>query len=54
MTQYGQKRDLFVISTVGQRGNEIDLQLTSFVKGVKTVKLLAHCETHGEWLEWLA
>lgn len=54
MTQYGQKRDLFVISTVSQRGNEIELQLTSFVKGVKTVKVLAHCETHGEWLEWLA
>ncbi|HYY25603.1 MAG TPA: DUF2332 domain-containing protein [Candidatus Udaeobacter sp.] len=54
LTQYGQKRDLFVISTVGQRGNEIDLQLTSFVQGVKTVKVLAHCETHGESLEWLA
>ena len=53
MAQYGQKRDMFVISTVGQRGNEIDLQLISFVKGVKTVKLLTHCETHGEWLEWL-
>lgn len=53
MTEYGQKRDLYVISTVGQRGNEIDLQLTSFVKGVKTVKVLARCETHGEWLEWL-
>jgi hypothetical protein len=54
VTKYGQKRDLFVISTVGQRRNKIDLQLTSFAKGVKTVKLLAHCETHGEWLEWVA
>jgi hypothetical protein len=54
LTQYGQKRDLVVISTVGQRGNEIDLQLNSFVNGVKTVKLLAHCEAHGEWLEWVA
>jgi hypothetical protein len=54
LTQYGQKRDLFVISTVSQRGKEIDLQLTSFVKGVKTVKLLARCESHGEWLEWVA
>ena len=54
VTKCGQKRDLFVISTIGQRGNEIDLQLTSFVKGRKTVKLLAHCETHGEWLEWVA
>jgi hypothetical protein len=54
LTQYGRKRDLFVITTVDQRGNETDLQLTSFVKGVKTVKLLAHCETHGEWLEWVA
>jgi hypothetical protein len=51
---YGQKRDVFVISTTGQQGNEIDLQLTSFVNGVKTVKLLAHCESHGEWLEWVA
>jgi hypothetical protein len=40
LTENGHKRDLFVISTVGQRGNEIDLQLTSFVNGVKTVKLL--------------
>jgi hypothetical protein len=54
LTQYGQKRDVFVISTTGQRGNEIDLQLTSFVKGTKTVKFLARCETHGEWLEWVA
>jgi hypothetical protein len=54
LTENGHKRDLFVISTVGQRGNEIDLQLTSFVNGVKTVKLLAHCESHGEWLDWVA
>jgi hypothetical protein len=54
LTRFGQKQDLFVISTVGQRGDEIELQLTSFVKGVKTVKLLARCETHGEWLKWLA
>jgi hypothetical protein len=54
LMQYGRNRDVFMISTTGQRDNEIDLQLTSFVKGIKTVKLLAHCETHGEWLEWLA
>lgn len=52
--EYGQQRDLFVISTAGQRGNEIDLELTSFVKGMKSVKLIARCDTHGEWLEWLA
>ena len=53
LAEYGAERDLFVISTAGQRGNEMDLRLTSFVKGVKTVELIARCETHGGWLEWL-
>ena len=50
---YGAKRDVFVISTKGHHGDRTGLELISFQNGVKTDRLLANCESHGEWLEWL-
>jgi len=52
---HGGIRDLFLVSTKGTGGHadQSALELVSYTNGVKTEKLLAYCENHGEWLEWL-
>ena len=52
-SQYGVKRDLFLVSTRPHSRIESQLRLVSFENGVKIERLLAHCQNHGEWVEWL-
>jgi hypothetical protein len=48
------KRDLFSVSMEWDTDSEIPLLgLAKFSRGVKTEKILARCQSHGEWLEWL-
>ncbi len=52
---HGAKRDLFLVSTSGKGGHadQSALELVSYTNGVRTEKLLANCENHGAWIEWL-
>jgi len=52
--QYGAKRDLFLLSTTGGRSIDSELKLASFIRGVRTERILARCHNHGRWMEWLA
>ena len=48
-------RNLFLVATTGNggHGDQSALELVSYTNGVRTETLLAHCENHGEWIEWL-
>ncbi|HZU67574.1 MAG TPA: DUF2332 family protein [Ktedonobacteraceae bacterium] len=53
MDAYGRKRDLYcvsidAISTEGPR-----LRLLAYENGAKIERLLAYCNGHATWLEWL-
>ena len=55
IAHHGGKRDLYLVATTGKGGlgDQSALELVSYTNGVRTEKLLAYCENHGEWLEWL-
>ena len=54
IAQHGARRDLWVLSTRrGARPVESTLGLVSYRNGVKSEALLANCENHGGWIEWL-
>lgn len=65
MIEAGLERDLYWLSSEyrssedqlhrAQVPNDISptLLLTSFVEGRRTDEVLARCQTHGQWLEWL-
>jgi hypothetical protein len=53
LAQQARRRDLYQIS-IEWLGREYPcLDLISFVNGVQSQARLAHCGSHGEWLEWL-
>jgi hypothetical protein len=54
LAKASQMRDLFHISFEWPKNSEAPLlSLASLVKGESTEKVLARCNAHGEWLEWL-
>jgi len=54
ITRHGKQRDLSVVSTRrGAREGESLLALVSYRNGVRSEAVLANCENHGKWLEWL-
>jgi len=55
IAHYGKKRDISLVSTKGKggHGDQSAIELVSYTNGVTIEKLLAYCENHGEWLEWL-
>ncbi len=55
IAHHGSERDLFLVSTSG-KGSHADqsaIELVSYIDGVRSEKLLANCENHGQWIEWL-
>lgn len=46
-------RDLYRISIEWLGQEHPQLECVAFESGVQTESLLAHCGSHGEWLEWL-
>lgn len=54
LDRYGAQCDLFCI-TIGARGGTYthQLDLLSFVSGMKTERTLALCDGHANWIEWL-
>lgn len=54
IAQHGAQRDLWVLSTRrGARPEESTLTLVSYRNGARSETLLANCENHGRWIEWL-
>ena len=54
IAEHGKRRDLSVVSTRrGAREGESLLALVSYRNGVTSEAVLANCENHGKWLEWL-
>lgn len=54
LDELSQRRDLFLLYAKPYQATSSELRLISFVNGAKKETLLAYCENHGEWLEWLA
>jgi hypothetical protein len=53
LAEHARGRDLYRIS-IEWLGEEYPrLELVSYKGGARTERLLAHCGSHGEWLEWL-
>jgi len=54
MTKASKERKLFLVSMEWPADSESPrLDLVSFNDGIKDEKILARCDSHGEWLEWL-
>jgi len=54
MTKASRERKLFLVSMEWPADSESPrLDLVSFNDGIKDEKILARCDSHGEWLEWL-
>ena len=50
---HGATRDLCCLSILGVGGDHPELRLQTYQRGHKVDRLLAHCDAHGQWLEWL-
>ena len=50
---YSLRRTLFHISCEWQGANYPELELIMHKDGIKTKRLLAYCDLHGRWIEWL-
>ncbi len=53
MDTYGTKHDLYCISIAAISTELPQLRLLAYENGVKTECLLANCNGHANWLEWL-
>ncbi len=54
IAQHAEKRPLYLVSLEWYREKEHpELELVSYGRGVETGRILARCNSHGEWLEWL-
>jgi len=54
LAKASEKRNLFHISLEWPRNSETPLLgFSSLIRGEKTENVLARCNAHGEWLEWL-
>lgn len=54
LAKHAMTRQLFEVSLEWLRGEYPLLEVISFRDGVESRRLVAHCHTHGEWIEWLA
>jgi hypothetical protein len=53
ISEEASKRDLNLLTARPHGADTSRLELVSFVNGLKTEKVLAHFQNHGEWLEWM-
>ncbi|HEX2275740.1 MAG TPA: DUF2332 domain-containing protein [Candidatus Tectomicrobia bacterium] len=53
LTEHAVARDLYRVSIEWLGREHPRLECVAFENGVRTERLLAHCGSHGEWLEWL-
>jgi hypothetical protein len=53
LAEHAARQDLYRISIEWLGHGDPCLELASWQAGVVTEHLLAHCDAHGEWLEWL-
>ncbi len=50
----GAERDLACVSIEGERRGRTHLTLQQWHAGRQTIRVLARCNPHGAWIEWLA
>jgi hypothetical protein len=53
ISEYGGKRDVFLISARPHAGDVSELHLVSIVNGIRTEECVAYFQNHGAWIEWL-
>jgi len=53
ISEYGARRDVFLISAKQHGWNESELHLLSIVDGIRDEKCVAYFQNHGAWIEWL-
>jgi hypothetical protein len=53
LTEHAADRDLYRVSIEWFGQEHPRLECVAFENGVRTESLLAHCGSHGEWIEWL-
>jgi hypothetical protein len=53
LMEHAIERDFYRVSIEWLGREHPRLECVAFESGVKTESLLAHCGSHGEWLEWL-
>jgi hypothetical protein len=53
LVEYGSSRDLFRVSIEWLGTPHPQLELTAWHNGQAQQRLLAYCDPHGQWLEWL-
>lgn len=51
--ELSKERELFVVSIEWIATEQPQLRLDRYIQGEKQTQLLAHCDPHGQWLEWL-
>ena len=52
--QHGAARDLNLISFEGRAGGHHSaIELTQYQSGAKTIRHLADCDSHGNWIQWM-
>jgi hypothetical protein len=53
ISEYGAKRDVFLISAKQHGCDVSELHLLSIVDGIRDEKCVAYFQNHGAWIEWL-
>ena len=53
ISEYGTKRDIFLISARPHGRDDSELHLVSIVNGIRTEECVAYFQNHGAWMEWL-
>jgi hypothetical protein len=53
LAEHAGRRDLYRLSIEWLGAEHPRLEVVGFAGGIRTDRLLAHCGSHGEWLEWL-
>ena len=54
LLDYSRQRVIYRLSCEGKATGFPELALTTYKAGAQTEQLLAYCDGHGRWIEWLA
>jgi Uncharacterized protein conserved in bacteria (DUF2332) len=53
LAEHGTRRDIYRVSAEWLGASYPQLELTAWQNGQSYQRLLAYCDPHGRWLEWL-
>src|SRR5437764_3662657 len=54
LAEYSRRRNIYHVSLEFHGDTYPELRLAAYARGVATEAVLARCQAHGEWIEWLA